>query len=602
MAFATATINSPTPAKDLMAALRTPLAAGGLTFVETYGTPPNANWLSVAYGAGLFAAIANNTATVATSPDGITWTQRFLPTSTAWQAVTFGNGLFVAVATGVAVAATSPDGITWTVRSLPSAANWSAVGYGNGVFVVVAGASSNAAATSPDGITWTARTLPLAASWGSVVYGNGVFVVFNASNGNVMLTSPDGITWTQRFMPASTTWQAVAFGNGMFAAVGFGSTIAASSPDGITWTQRVLPASANWVSVTHGNGVFVAVAGSSTIAASSTDGISWTQRVLPVSTAWVSVAYGGGVYATVATGTSIAASSPDGVTWTQRVLTTVSSSGIADVYKSPAASNQFGQDWYLILRRVGDFGAALFYQVAEGYNSTTHRATNYGGTGAAVTPTATTYVNPAAAAAPENICASAAQVSLAPTAVPFTYWVSATADRVVVGVKTSVETGFYAGLYDDLLPAGTTQFPLVCCLIFSGVTAQSAQYAIGYGSSNLWGGFTREPLQVASLGQNFEAVIHNGYMRVISTLAVGGFTPNTSTTTLYGNTCSAARVMIGTGRTSLNLGDGLRGLLIGCVCSQLNSVIGDTLTSGGKTYVRMAGPTTTFGIFADQGI
>lgn len=37
---------------------------------------------------------------------------------------------FVAVAYGGTVAATSPDGVTWTARTLPSSASWSSVTYG----------------------------------------------------------------------------------------------------------------------------------------------------------------------------------------------------------------------------------------------------------------------------------------------------------------------------------------------------------------------------------------------------------------------------------------------------------------------------------------
>jgi hypothetical protein len=41
---------------------------------------------------------------------------------------------------------------------------------------------------------------------------------------------------------------------GVFAAVGQGSTVAASSTDGITWTQRVLPTIAGWWGVAAGSG------------------------------------------------------------------------------------------------------------------------------------------------------------------------------------------------------------------------------------------------------------------------------------------------------------------------------------------------------------
>lgn len=105
-------------------------------------------------------------------------TARTLPSSQTWRSIAYGNGVFVAIATSTTSAATSTDGITWTARTLPSAATWAAVTFGNGVFVAVggSGAASTVAATSPDGITWTARTLPTSVQWAAVTYGNGLFV------------------------------------------------------------------------------------------------------------------------------------------------------------------------------------------------------------------------------------------------------------------------------------------------------------------------------------------------------------------------------------------------------------------------------------------
>ena len=108
--------------------------------------PVSTTWFSVTYGNGVFVAV-NNTNIAATSPDGITWTQRALPVSANWQSVTYGNGVFVAVAYGSAIAATSPDGITWTQRALPVSVNWYSVTYGNGVFVTVAYISAIASQT-----------------------------------------------------------------------------------------------------------------------------------------------------------------------------------------------------------------------------------------------------------------------------------------------------------------------------------------------------------------------------------------------------------------------------------------------------------------------
>jgi len=77
--------------------------------------------------------------------------------------------MFVAVATGGTVAASSPDGITWTTRTIPTA-GYCGVAYGGGMFVAVANDGGTVAASSPDGITWTTRTIP-AANYRSVAYG-----------------------------------------------------------------------------------------------------------------------------------------------------------------------------------------------------------------------------------------------------------------------------------------------------------------------------------------------------------------------------------------------------------------------------------------------
>ena len=148
------------------------------------------------YGNGTFAAVAFGTV-AATSPDGITWTQRTMPATGTWQSVTYGNGTFVAIATNSNIAATSTDGVTWTQRTLPATADWHAVTYGDGTFVAVEG-SKNIAFTSTDGVTWTQRTLPVALYWRSVTYGNGTFVAM-AQSSNIAITSDS----TLQFLPLS---------------------------------------------------------------------------------------------------------------------------------------------------------------------------------------------------------------------------------------------------------------------------------------------------------------------------------------------------------------------------------------------------------------
>ncbi|MFT5607109.1 MAG: hypothetical protein ACI9PZ_000909, partial [Parvicella sp.] len=58
---------------------------------------------------------------VMTSPDGVTWTRRDAAepeSNKSWQSVAYGNGLFSAVANGGSKRLmTSPDGINWTINA-----------------------------------------------------------------------------------------------------------------------------------------------------------------------------------------------------------------------------------------------------------------------------------------------------------------------------------------------------------------------------------------------------------------------------------------------------------------------------------------------------
>ena len=98
------------------------------------------SYVSVAYGAGYFVAISNNTAT-AVSLNGNTWTVGgALPSSQNWTSVTYGNGRFVAVSGTGTVSAYSIDfGTTWFSpgAGLPSVQNWKNVTYGQGTFMAI---------------------------------------------------------------------------------------------------------------------------------------------------------------------------------------------------------------------------------------------------------------------------------------------------------------------------------------------------------------------------------------------------------------------------------------------------------------------------------
>ena len=124
---------------------------------------------------------------------GITWTSQTIAADNGWHSVAYGGGLFVAVAfsgTGNRVM-TSPDGITWTIRTSAADNSWRSVAYGGGLFVAVSfTGSGNRVMTSPDGITWTIRTSAFDNDWSSVTYAGGLFVaVSNSGTGNRVMTS-----------------------------------------------------------------------------------------------------------------------------------------------------------------------------------------------------------------------------------------------------------------------------------------------------------------------------------------------------------------------------------------------------------------------------
>ena len=282
---------------------------------------------TIAYGAGLFVALYGTIA--ATSPDGITWTERSLGLATgeSWSRLTFANGRFVAVSSqqfslsASQTAITSTDGINWTASTLPFFTTWSDVVFGAGLFLAVS-SSSGRAATSPNGTTWTARTL-VNRSWGNVVYGNGRFVITpnGTSQSNEYTQSTDGISFSFSglngiYLPVPGAWSGSVFANSKFVLVSnAGASNNGSSNlvsfDGISWSIGALPLSPgpgsySWTDVTFGDGTYIAMA-SQDIAASSADGLVWTPLTVPPSTLYQDIAYGAGVFATVSSNTNASA-------------------------------------------------------------------------------------------------------------------------------------------------------------------------------------------------------------------------------------------------------------------------------------------------------
>jgi uncharacterized repeat protein (TIGR01451 family) len=234
----------------------------GTTWVNQAGLPPPSGttydrWNALANGAGVFVAVGAQAA-VMTSADCATWTDRnpgrTLPvgaSSADFLKVTRGGGLFVAVgqklltASGnfVPMIATSPDGIAWTqgdVTTPPDGhfRSLSSVAFGGGLFVASGvdldtGAPFNI--TSPDGLDWTLQVTPFDVyeNLQDIAYRDGTFIGVGAR----IWSSTDGVTWMLRRDSGSYLSAVAAFDGGVVA-VGYGGAMSTSS-DGLTWTDGV---------------------------------------------------------------------------------------------------------------------------------------------------------------------------------------------------------------------------------------------------------------------------------------------------------------------------------------------------------------------------
>jgi|GEM_PF-5855649 len=294
------------------------------------GYPADLDWRGVAFGNGVFVAVASSgTSTrVMTSSDGLTWTPRQSASDSAWNAVTFHNNLFVAVGTDAVM--TSPDGINWTAVTAP-VGYWDSVVGCNGTYVATAetGAPFVMYSTSPSS-SWTVT--PPAHGWDHQQLAcnpNGSRFVSSSHLGRVW-SSTNGITWTSGSTPiVHIHAKAFAVLNGVDTFVWLeyndydnNGSMSATSTNGTSFTAGANNSNLvnGWEFMLYGDGKFIAVAdsGSNVRVAYSTNGVNWTLgNGIPANT-WEGIAFGNNRFVAVASSGSgnRVATSTDGITWT----------------------------------------------------------------------------------------------------------------------------------------------------------------------------------------------------------------------------------------------------------------------------------------------
>lgn len=172
----------------------------------------------------------------ATSPDGVTWTDRYIGAAVYLMDVAWGNDKFVMVGTG-SNAYTSPDGVNWTPRAYAQNGWHTAVGWSGSHFLITT--DTQPFERSADGVTWTSEAAPQGnGAYYLAVWNGSLWITVSGFGTNQIWTSPTGLagSWTPRQTLSAVTWNCGASLNGLtvLAAAGNGDTY--TSPDGITWT------------------------------------------------------------------------------------------------------------------------------------------------------------------------------------------------------------------------------------------------------------------------------------------------------------------------------------------------------------------------------
>lgn len=222
-------------------------STNGSSWQASNALPSSRDWRGLTYGkpsgvsTGIFVAVAGDLNAGAYSTDGVTWTSTTLPTAgdsslCEWTDIAFGCGVFVALANDqniVAIGTWNGTTLSWTsaimdVISDSSRKQWVSITYGNRRFVAVS--DTGDVAYSFNGIDWLPASMPTQDgstihNWKQIKYGQGVFFAVGDTAGRAVAadtttgpttfaaTSYDGIVWNQVELDSEDQWAIAMFGN-----------------------------------------------------------------------------------------------------------------------------------------------------------------------------------------------------------------------------------------------------------------------------------------------------------------------------------------------------------------------------------------------------
>ena len=334
----------------------------GINWTASTNDPlPNKTKNGVAWNGSYWVVVAssggNSGAVIATSYDGMNWVARSSPFDVnAALGIAWNGSLWVAVGTTVATGAgiingiaTSSDGITWTERNTALTGTKGSVAWSGRLWAVAS--SSNYVITSQDGVTWAAaRQIATLTNIGGITWNGTLWIATGTGQSGIsaIATSPDAQTWTgqtttgsgagtavtsRRVLPQTDNFSArtlyapeltVSTINGYPYTPGGGgsastissfndltaSTLQVSTINGLPYTSAAPTLSENFT-VTGGNSIFY-----------SYDGVSWivaNTPVIPTGTRYGTIAWNGSYWlagqSVVVSGGASIIRSADGINW-----------------------------------------------------------------------------------------------------------------------------------------------------------------------------------------------------------------------------------------------------------------------------------------------
>jgi hypothetical protein len=219
------------------------------------------------------------------------------------------------------------------------------------------------------------------------------------------------------------------------------------------------------------------------------------------------------------------------------------------VWKSAAANNSQGLDWYLDVAYTTTGAGSVWLGAFENYSSPNGIRGPYNITSDTTTPDATTYSRYGATGSAletnwNHISSNIAQIQTTTSA--YAYFISITGDRVIAMTSVAPTTLNYCGLFDMYTPwankIGAAAYPLITCTVNtpSSINASAHSPNVTAGSNVASAAsLTRRP-PVATVGANGN---FGGYGTALITTAFVDTTSGTSS----GGGISAPLVPVDTG-------------------------------------------------------